>query len=100
MSKKEAAKPEISPEVQARIDARKRANEAKREAARKNRAAKGVQVEPGMTWQDLTPEERAQHFANHENGWKNRYNQQQAARKAGKQGYQTIERGDPMSVKI
>lgn len=94
-----AEKPQLSPEVQARIDERRRVNEARREAARKKRAAKGVQVEPGMTWQDLTDQERAHYFAQHESNWKDRYNENQARKKGGTQGHQTLERGAPITFK-
>lgn len=92
------AQQQISPEVQARIKAREAHNQRLRDEARKNRAAKGVQVEAGMTWQDLTPEQRATHFANHENSWKNRYNSRQQKNKA--QAHQTFSVADPVNFKM
>ena len=34
---------------------------------------RGFPVEPGQTWHDLTPAQRAQWFADHENRWKKRF---------------------------
>lgn len=97
MNKKVDVSPEINSVRQARIEA----NKKKREDARRNRAAQGIPVEPGQTWQDLSAEQRADYFDNHENTWKNRYNTNQRKKRAGgMQTSQRLERGDAVNVKI
>jgi hypothetical protein len=51
--------------------------------------SKGYPVQPGQTWHDLTPVQRNEWFANHENRWKQRFQAQNSA----VQGVATWSRG-------
>ena len=41
--------------------------------------SKGYPVQPGQTWHDLTPQQRNEWFANHENRWKQRFQAQNSS---------------------